>query len=176
VAGYLVQRGFERLAVLGAKRFDGPVLLRGEGADVALPLDDEPERHGLYPACRQTGLDGVPENGAGLVAHQPIENSTGLLGIDLSIVDLARLAQRRLDGVPGYLVEQNAVGGCRRVELTGDMPGYRFAFAVRVGGQVDGGCALGGLLQLGQGLRFAFDRHVLGLKPAVHVHPQLAGR
>jgi len=80
----------------------------------------------------------VPENRAGLVAHQTVEDPAGLLGIDLSIVDLARLEQGQAYGVLGDLVKQNAVGGNHGVELVRDVPGYGFAFTVRVGGQVDG--------------------------------------
>jgi hypothetical protein len=49
VAGHLVQGGLEGLAVPGAERLDGPVLLRGERADLPLSLDDQPERHRLHP-------------------------------------------------------------------------------------------------------------------------------
>ena len=175
VSGHLVERGLEGLAILGAERLDGPVLLGLERADIAFPLDDQPERHGLDPTRRQAGLDGVPQNRTGLVAYQPIENAAGLLGIDLSIVDLAWLAQRVLDGGLGDLVKENAVGGSHGVELVGDVPGDGFAFTVRVGGQVNGGGALGRLLQIGERLGLALDRHVLRLEPALHVHSQLAG-
>jgi hypothetical protein len=53
----------------------------------------------------------VPQDRAGLVAYQAIENPPGLLGINLSVVDLSRLPQRLLDGFFGDLVEEDAVGG-----------------------------------------------------------------
>src|SRR3989304_9206685 len=36
------------------ERLDGPVLLRNEGADLALAVDDQPERDGLDPAGAQS--------------------------------------------------------------------------------------------------------------------------
>ena len=175
VTRHLVEAGLEGLAVLGAERLDGPVLLRREGADLPLPLDDQPKRDGLHPAGGETGLDAVPEDGAGLVADQPVENAASLLRVDLSVVDPSRLAQRFLDGVLGDLVKQDPVGGDAGVELVGDVPGDRLALAVRVGGQVDGRCALGRFLELGQRLGLALDGDVLRFEPALHVHAQLAG-
>ncbi len=173
------QRGFEGLAILGAERLDGPVLLRLERADFPLPLDDQPKRDGLDPSGRETGLDAVPENGTGLVTHQTIENAAGLLRIHLAIVDLTRIPERLLNGLLGDLVEQDAVStngsGQALPDLFRHMPGDGLSLAVRVGGQVNSRRGLGRLLQLGQSLCLAFDGDVLGLESVLHVNAELPG-
>ena len=173
----LASDSLEGLAAGGAERLDGPVLLRLEGADLPLPLHDEPERHGLDPAGGETGLDRAPEDGARLVADQPIENPAGLLGLDLLLVDGGGAVHGRHDRVAGDLLEQHPVHRhpLGRRDLVGDVPGDRLAFAVGVGGEIDGRRGLGRLLELGQRLGLALDGDVLGLEPVVDVHPQLAG-
>ena len=163
---HLRQRGLEGLTLPLAERLDGPVLLRLEGADIPLALDDQAERDRLHPAGREAGLDGAPEDRARLVADQPVEDPAGLLRVHLPLVDLARLLHRGEHGVPGDLLEQHPVHRHLGVDLVGDVPGDRLALAVRVGGEIDGGGGLGGLLQLGEGLRLSFNGDVLGLEPA----------
>ena len=171
----MCERGLEGLPVLGAERLDGPVLLGFKRADLPLALDDQSKRDGLHPAGGESGLDAVPQDGAGLVADQAIENPARLLGIHLPVVDLPGLPQRLLDGVLGDLVEQDPVSGDVRLELIGNVPGDRFAFPVGVGSQVDGRSALGRLLEIRQRLGLALDGDVLRLEPALHIHPELAG-
>ena len=176
VAVHLGERGLEGLAVLGEQRLDAPVLLGRERADLALALDDEPEGHGLDAAGGEAGLDAAPEDRAGLVAHEPVEDAARLLGVHLAVVDHAGLVHRLVDGVLGDLVEQHAVGRRARAELVGHVPGDGLALAVRVGGEVDGGGRLGGLLEVGQGLGLALDGDVLGLEITLDVDAELAGR
>ena len=135
---HLVERGLEGLPVLGAEGLDGPVLLRSKRADLPLALDDQSKRDRLHPSGRKPRLDAVPQDGAGLVADEPIENPARLLRIHLPVIDLSRLPERLLDGVLRDLVEQDSVGGDVRLELIGNVPGDRFAFAIGVGCQVDG--------------------------------------
>ena len=175
VAVHLHQRGLEGLPLALAQRLDGPVLLRLEGADLPLALDDQPERHGLHPAGGESGLDRPPEDRARLVAHQPVEDPAGLLRVHLPLVDLPRLVHRGEHGVSGDLLEQHPVHRDLGVDLVGHVPGDRLALPVGVGGEVDGGGGLGRLLQLREGLRLSFNGDVLRLEPALHVHPQLPG-
>ena len=153
-----------------------PVLLRHEGADLPLPLDDQAEGHGLHPPGGEPGLDALPEDRARLVAHQPVEDAAGLLRVHLPVVDPPGSAHRLLDRVLGDLVEQHPVGGRLGIELVGHVPGDRLALAIGVGGQVDGARRLGRLLELGQRLGLSLDGDVLGLEPVVDVHAELAGR
>jgi hypothetical protein len=176
VAVHLDQRSLEGLPLALAQRLDGPVLLGLEGADLPLPLDEQAEGDGLYPTGGEAGLDGAPEDGAGLVAHQPVEDPAGLLGVHLPLVDLPRLPHGGEHGVPGDLLEQDPVYRDLGVELVGHVPGDGLALPVGVGGQVDGSGGLGGLLQLREGLGLSFNGDVLGLEPVLHVHAQLPGR
>ena len=83
----------------------------------------------------------------------------------------------RHDRIAGDLLEQHPMHRhpLGRGDLVGDVPGDRLAFPVGVGGEVDGGRGLGGLLELGQRLGLALDGDVLGLEPVVDVHAQLPG-
>jgi hypothetical protein len=109
VASDLGECGLERLPVLGTERLDTPVLLGLEGPDFPFAFHDEPERHGLDPPGRETGLDALPEDRAGLVAHQPVQDPARLLRVDLPVVDLSWIAQGLLYGGLGDLVKQDAV-------------------------------------------------------------------
>jgi hypothetical protein len=110
-----------------------------------------------------------------LVAHQPVEDAAGLLGVDLPLVDVAGNLHGGQHGVAGDLLEQHPVSGHLAADLVGHVPGDGFAFPVGVGGEIDLGCAFRRLLEIGQRLGLALDGHVLGLEPAVHVHTQLPG-
>ena len=160
---------------LAQQRLDAPVLLRREGADVALALDDQPEGDGLHPAGREAGLDAAPEDRARLVADQPVEDPAGLLGVHLAVVDRARLLHRLVDRVLGDLVEQDAVGRHLDAELVGDVPGDGLALAIGVGREVDGRRGLCRLLELGERLGLALDGDVLGLEVVLDVDAELPG-
>ncbi len=166
----LVQRCLELLAILLALGLDGPVFLRLERANLALALHDEPQRHRLDPARREPGLDGLPENGARLVAHQPVQHPARLLGINLGLVDITGRTKCFLDGVLGDLVEEDAPGGHGNVQLGGYVPRNCLALAVRIGGEQDLTRRLGGFLDIAQRLGLALDGDVLGLEaPALLV-------
>ena len=176
VAVHLGERGLERLAVLGQQGLDAPVLLGREGADLALALDDEPEGDGLHPAGGEAGLDAAPEDRAGLVADEPVEDAAGLLRVHLAVVDHAGMLHGLVDGVLGDLVEQHPMRRGARAELVGYVPGDGLALAVRVGGEIYGRGRLGRLLEVGQRLGLALDGDVLGLEVTVDVYAELAGR
>ena len=104
----VVQLGGELLAVLLEQRLDGPVLDRLERADLALALDDEPQRDRLHAARRESLLHGLPEDRARLVADEPIEHAARLLRFDLLAVDLAGVLDRALHRVLRDLVKEHA--------------------------------------------------------------------
>ena len=62
------------------------------------------------------------------------------------------------------------------LELLGEMPADRFAFAIRVGRDVDVGRVLGGVLELLDDLLARLDRFVLLGEVVVDVHAELALR
>jgi len=103
----LLQPRLERLAVFLQIGRDGPVFLRDELPDFLLALDDQPQRDGLHPPCRQARLDALPEHRRSLVAHQPVEDAPRLLGVDFALIDVEGIGQRFGDGVFRDLVEQH---------------------------------------------------------------------
>ena len=63
-----------------------------ERSDLALALDDQPQRHRLHAAADRRPLHPLPQQRADLVAHQPVEDAPRLLGIDQAHVDVAAVA------------------------------------------------------------------------------------
>jgi hypothetical protein len=172
----LLKLRIEFLSILGTRRLDGPVLLRLEGANLPLPLDDQAEGDGLYSPGGESGLDAVPEDGAGLVAHQTIENPACLLRLHLVVVNDARFGDGLLDRIFGNLVEQDPVQRCLGIQLVGHVPRDRLTLAIGVRCQVHSTRRLGCVLQLVKGLGLSFNSDVLGLKPVVDVDAELPGR
>ena len=131
--------GGESLAGVGRKeRLDRPVLARGECVDLALALDHEADRDRLDATGGQPTTDLARQQRAQRVAHEPVDDATGLLGVDEVHVDLARMRERFLDRRFGDLVEghpERLLG--RHVGGLGDVPGDRLALAVEVGGEID---------------------------------------
>ena len=139
----------ERLAgVVREERVDRPVLLGCELLDLPLAVDDEPERDRLDPARGEAVADLLPEQRGHRVADEPIDDATGLLGVDEVLVDLTRAAERLGDRLGGDLVEGDPAqlrGG--HVHDLGHVPRDRFALAVEVARQPDPVGELGLLLQ-----------------------------
>ncbi len=161
----------------GERRKQVPVLLRHESRDLLLAIADQLQRHGLDAARAQTAADFVPEQGADLVADEAIEHAARLLRIDHLHVDLARMVHRFLHRLLGDLVEHEAVDLLLlRAELFGEMPADGFAFAVRVGGDVNVGGVLCRALQLGDHFLAGGDRFVHRREAFVDVDTELALR
>src|SRR5215472_6631569 len=153
-----------------------PVLFGAECFTFALALDDYPERDRLHPPRAESSFHLVPEQRAYLVADQPVEDATGLLGVVQMAVQLARMFDRFLDRIRGYFVKQDSMdlGSVGLPEALGQVPGYRLTFAVGVGGQVDVLLALGCLLDPLDNLCFARNNAVLRLKILLDVDTKLA--
>ena len=155
---------------------DPPPAGRAEADARPLALDHHAGGHALDPAGGQPGHDLLPQHGRDLVAVEPVEDATGLLGVDQPTVEVTPLAHGPLDGRPGDLVEDHALdrdGGGQDLE---QVPGDGLALAVLVGGQVDLAGLLDQLLQLGHlGLLLGRD-HVERLEAVVHVDAQAAPR
>ncbi len=170
-----VQLGVERLRALLELRGDRPVLLRAECADLALALDDHAERHGLHATGREPFLYRLPEQRRSLVSDESIEKTARLLGVDELLVDVSRAIDRGAHRVLGDLVEEDATD--RRpalpADLFGDVPADRLAFAIRVGGDEDGGGFARRGLEVGERLFLSGDGDVLGFEALVDVDPEL---
>ena len=137
----------ELLAVLRDAGVDGPVLLRGEGLDLALALNDETEGDALDPSGAGAAGDLALHEPAEGIADQAVEHAAGLLRLDELAVELAGVLEGGLDGGLRDLVEDDALGllggDLGRLE---DVPGDGLALAVGVGGEEDAlGLARGGL-------------------------------
>jgi hypothetical protein len=152
----------------------GPVFHRHEGGDLPLALGDEPHRHRLHAAGGQPAADLVPEQRRELVAHQPVQHAPRLLGVHLVLVDLARILEGRLHRALGDLVEEDAVGVLLvDPQLLGQVPADGFALAVGVGGDVQRGDLLGGLLEVVEHLLLGGKHLVLRLEPFFSFTPRL---
>ena len=151
-----------------------PVLAGGEGADLALAVDDQPDRHRLDAPGREPGPDLAPEQRAQRVAHQPVHDSTGLLRVDQILIDDARLGEGALDGRLGDLGEGHAASALRsEMDRLRHMPGDRLSLTVKVCREVDDRCLGGGLLDCAE-LPLSI-RHDLvdGREIVIDVHAEL---
>ncbi len=191
-AGSLVPDGRLLVVDLGEGRLEGavvaalepggqrPVLLGLEALDLPLALADQPQGHRLHPSGRQAAPHRLPQERAHLVAHQPVQDAAGLLGVDLLLVDPARMGDGLGHALLGDLVEHGPLDlpglSALVLYLGGNVPGDGLALAVRVGGDEYPLGLGGGGLDLGQHLGLALDGDVGGLEVLLEVHPQLAGR
>lgn len=151
-----------------------PVLGGTEGDALALPLDDEPGRHGLHTARRQARHDLLPQDRRDLVAVEAVEDAPGLLGVDHALVELARVGDGAADRVLGDLVEDHPVDGNLGLQDLQEVPRDGFALAVLIGGEEE----LVGVLQqvlelLDLGLLVGVD-HVDRLEVVFYVDAEAA--
>ena len=153
---------------------DGPVLLGDELVDLLLPVADDPGGHGLDPPGGQALAHLGPEDGADLVAHQPIQHPAGLLGVHQVHVDGPGLLEGALDGGGRDLVELDpALALLVQLQDFGKMPGNSLPLSVRVGGQVHLVRLLRFLADGLQNLLPAPEGDIGGLEAVLHVHAQL---
>ena len=156
-------------------RMQRPVLGGHEGLDLALALRDQAHGHRLDAPGREAAPDLLPEERRELVADEAIEHAPSLLRVHLLDVDLARVQEGGLDRALGDLVEHDPVRlGLGHPQLLREMPAYRLALAVRVGGDVERVDLLGGLLEVVEHLLLGGQHPVVGLEAFLLVHAQLA--
>ena len=161
--------------VSGENGVQGPVLLRLEILDLPIPVVHHPGSHGLDPACGQAPLDLLPQQGAQLIAHQPVQDAPGLLGIHQVLVDVPGTLNALAHHVFGDLVEGDPLRFLvRQIQQTFEMPADGLALAVRVGCEVHGVRRLGRLFQIGNDGFLALDGLVDRLKVVVHIHAEIA--
>ena len=135
------QLGFEDRAVRRREpRRDGPVLDVLERFDLALALDDHPQRDGLHPPRGEAAADAVPEERRDAVADDPVEDPPRLLRVHLLLVDLAGGVDRPAHRLARDFVEQDPLD--RLVDLLlaqqlREVPADRLSLAVRIGREED---------------------------------------
>ena len=152
-----------------------PKLFRNEGVNLPLPLDDQAHRHGLHPPRREAAGDLRPQQGGDHVAHHPVQKAPRLLGVDPVGIEAARCGECLAHGAAGDFVEHHplvALGVAADGFL--QMPGDGFAFAVQIGGEVDGVGARGELLQLAHHLLLAGQDFVARRPAALRIDAHAA--
>ena len=151
----------------------GPVLLGDEIPDLLLPIHHQTGGDGLDASRAQTPADLFPQQGAELIAHDPVQDAAGLLGVHQVHIDAPGLVDGLGDHAPGDLVEGDAAGlAVGQVHQLLQVPGDGLPFPVRVGGEIDGVAAVRGVLELvHQGL-LALDLDIVGLEIVLDVHAQ----
>ena len=154
---------------------DGPVLLGLEGADLLLPLHDQAGGNRLHPAGGQPPPDLLPQQGGELIAHDPVQDAPGLLGVHQVLVDGPGAGDGLVDHLFGDLIESHPIG-----LVIGDaqqllqMPGNGLSLPVGVGGQIDPVALFGRLFQVADHILLPFDGLIVGDEPALDVHAHLA--
>ncbi len=162
---------------------DVPVARLGEAHPGPLALHHDPRRHRLHAARGQPRHDLLPQHRADLVAVQPVQDPSGLLGLHQARVELARRLDRVLDGLRGDLVEDHPAHRDLGLQGLQQVPGDGLALAVLVGGEEQLVGLLEQRLELGD-LRLALRRDdVERREPVVDVdaglrprQPLVAGR
>ena len=152
-----------------------PVLLRLEVLNFPVTVIHHPGSNGLHPARRQASLDFFPQQGAQLIAHQPVENAPGLLGVHQILVNVPGILNALTHHVFGDLVKGDPFGFLiRQIQKALEMPADSFSLPVRVGCEIHGVRRLGGLFQIGNNGFLAFDGLVDRLEVVVHIHAEIA--
>ena len=152
-----------------------PVLLRLKGADISFAFANQTHRHRLHAPRAQSAAHLVPQQGADLVTHQPVEDAARDLGVELVAVQFLRIGYRFLYRFFGDLVDQHAMDApVVRRDLIGYMPGDGFAFAVGVGGKINIFLTLGCLLQLIDDFFLRLDDVKVRREVFLDVHAELA--
>ena len=152
-----------------------PVLLTVEGPDFLFPIHHHAGGHRLNTAGGKAGLDLAPEEGRQLIAHNPIQNPAGLLGVDQILVNAAGVLDALGDHLFGDLVEGNPLGLLIvQLQQLLQMPGDGLALPVRVRGQIDGLGGLGFFFQFADQFLFIPDGDIPGLKAVLNIHAHLA--
>ena len=164
----------------------GAVLLQGGaevevlgGAEVPsgdLALDDELDSGALDAARAEVLRHAAPEDGREGVAVEPVEDASGLLGLDEIGVDLAGVVDGLADGVAGDLVEGDPLDldALVRLEDLEKVPGDGFALAVLVRREDEGVLPLHGGAELAH-LRGLLGGHLVErLEVVVDVHREVS--
>src|SRR5260370_37553845 len=73
-------------------RFEVPVPGRAERDPLPLPVDHQPDGHGLYSTGRELRHDLLPQHGRDLVAVEPVEHPAGLVSLGPALLALPRAA------------------------------------------------------------------------------------
>ena len=172
-AAQLAELGLKAAAGLLQPGLEVPVAAAAEGPAGPLALHEQAHRHRLNPAGAQPPRHLFPQQGREGVAHQPIQDPPGFLGVHQLHVELAGLIQSPADRLLGDLVEDHPLHRHLGAEQLQQVPADRFALPVFVRGQQQPVGTLEGVLELLDHLFFVLRHHVEGLEIAGGVHAQV---
>ena len=114
-----------------------------------LTFYDQTNRYALHTTGTQAGFHLAPENGRELEAHDAVEDTPSLLGIDQPHIYLPRMLDGFEDCGFGDFVENDATSGFgTQFQDFLQMPRDGFSLAVFIGGEPYGVHLLGVLFQL----------------------------
>jgi hypothetical protein len=129
------------LTLWAQKGVQCPILNRLKCVDLGLALHNQTHRNGLHTTRRKSSPHLVPKQRRYLIANQPIQHASRLLGIHKVLIHIAGMIESFLHRLLGDLVEGHApylflfLG--RRPQLKSKVIRDRLAFAIRVRRQKD---------------------------------------
>ena len=151
---------------------DFPVFFGVKGLALLLSINHQPHRYRLHSPRRKTVPDLLPKERGKFVAHQPIQNPPGLLGIHELLVNFPRRKERLLHRFFRDFMESDPFGFVVPDQLF-DVPGDRLPLPIRVSGEKNLlGCGRR-FFQLRDDLFFPRNLVVLGGKIVLHIHSQI---
>ena len=156
----VAELGFKADALMLQLGFEIPVAAAAEGTPGALALYQQPHRYRLHAASGETPGHLLPQQRRNRVAHQPIEDSPGFLGVHQLHVELAGLAQGALDRLFGDLVEHHPLDRNLGVQQLQQVPADRFPFAVFIRREQQLIGRFERVLELFDDLLFVFGNHI----------------
>ena len=157
------------------QRVDVPVFLGLERLDLLFPVHDQAHGHALHTPRGKPPAHLFPQKGRELVAHQAVQHTAGLLGVEQVHINGARRGHALRHALFGDLAEGDAV--FRRsvqAQQIGQMPADGLALTVRVGGEEHFVALLGQALKLLDDFFLALDVDILGSVAVLDVNAKLA--
>ena len=175
---HLGKLGLEGRRHIGAQQgLEQPVFFGLEDLAGLLALHNKAQGHRLHAPGRNSPLDGLPQQGRNLVAHQSVQHAARLLRVKKMPVELARIGQRFLDGLGRNFVKLDAFDVLGLVaDQFRHMPGNGLSLAVGVGGKVYGVGLGGRSAQFADNILFVVDNLIVRRKIIGLVHAKRAGR
>ena len=170
-----------QLCLQALVRVDGPEACRHlvvgfalEGFDFFFAFYDESHGHTLHASGAEGGFDFAPEDGAYLVADEPVEHAARLLGVDEVHVDAPRVLYGVEDGRFGDFVEHDAPS-VFLVEFQHllQVPGDGLSLAVLIGCEPHAFGLRHGFFQVGDQLALVVAYLVLGHIASLYVDAHL---
>ena len=153
------------------RHVEQPVFLGDEAFNLFLALADYAQRDGLHAPGGKAALHLVPEQRAELVADEAVEHAARLLRLDEVHVYHVGLGYRAFDAVARDFVHSYAaLFICVDVEQRREVPRYRLALAVGVGGEQRSGARRRSALERLYEVGLAAHLYVLGLEAVLDVY------